>query len=170
MLPVSISLFTAVAGVVFGIALLWVMTQWLKADQASASAEQDVRKGIKRLQKQAMVLRTAAEAPMAQSAALDRYGDPFPGTPGSSQTIDDVDEEAAAEAVPLADDETALSRLLLGWGASGMVLGLVIGALSYGAPGATIGGVLGSAVAIVIVVIGVLVLDRIGAKKPEQGE
>jgi hypothetical protein len=160
----TVSYFTAVAGVAFGIALLWVMTQWLKADQAAASAEQDVRRGIEKLQQQAMMSQSVgSSAAHGALPPVDRYGDPFPAAEASDQ----ADEQEAAKDRPLADDETALSRLLFGWGATGMVFGLIAGASSAGAVGATIGAVLGSTLAIATVVIGVIVLDRIGAKKHE---
>ena len=167
MFPIGISLFTAVAGAVFGIALLWVMAQWLKVDEAAAVGEQDVRKGVERLHEQVRAsMQSAKEPPTADVlATLDRYGDPFPTT----TPTDAAAEEAEREAVPLAQDETALSRLLFGWGASGMVFGLVFGGVSAGAAGAVIGGFLGSTLGIVVVVLGVLVLDRIGAKKSSAG-
>lgn len=163
MFPIGISFVTAVAGAVFGIALLWVMAQWLKVDEAAAVGEQEVRRGVERLREQARASMQSTEEPPTSNvlSTLDRYGDPFPATTDA----DAAAEEAAREAVPLAQDETALSRLLFGWGASGMVFGLVFGGVSAGAAGAVIGGFIGSTVGVVVVVIGVLLLDRIGAKK-----
>lgn len=63
MLPLGISLITAAAGTVFGIALLWVMTQWLKADEAQMVSEREVRRNVEELQAQAAEqLRQQAEA------------------------------------------------------------------------------------------------------------
>ena len=73
MLPLGISLVTAVAGTVFGIALLWVLTQWLKADEAELISEQDVRERAEWLQAQAAdQLRRQASA--MQSLTESRAG------------------------------------------------------------------------------------------------
>ena len=173
----SISLFTAVAGAAFGVALLWVMLQWLKVDQATTVAEQDVRKSIARLQEQTRAMQAASEQPTNHAMmSLDRYGEPFPATSGTKPETDEVEatavseEEAAKQARPLSQDETELSRLLFGWGASGMVFGLVFGAVTGGAPGATAGGLIGSTLGVFLVVVAALALDRIGGRKSKSAE
>ena len=175
MFPISISLVTAVAGVAFGVALLWVMSQWLQADQAATVAEHDVRKGVLRLQRQAGALRPSdlpRENPVRESPlrGLDRYGEPFPVTAAAELAAEEDAARAAEKALPLGDDETALSRLLFGWGGSGLAFGMVFGAVLYGVVGATMGGVLGSTLGIVAVTIGVSVVDRMRRRdsRPEQ--
>jgi len=54
-------------------------------------------------------------------------------------------------------EETALARLLFGWGTAATVVGMTAGGLLFDPVGALLGSVLGSAVGVVTVVIVVLV-------------
>lgn len=124
----------AVAAGAFGTALLAVITQWLKADDVAAEIEQEVRKHVETMGEMAV------EPPPQQA------------------------RQAASESLVvarLADDETALSRLFLGWGTAGMLIGLALGAAISGPVGALLGGVVAVAVAVGLVVVGVIVADRV---------
>ena len=127
--------FTVVAAVAFGAALIWVMTQWLKADAAASSVEREVQRKLDQLD--AAEVRTFAQPP-AHAAAT-------PATP--------ADEAAAAAA--LEKEETALARLLLGWGTAGTVVGMVAGAVMASFVGALLGAVAGSVLATIGVVVAV---------------
>jgi len=73
MLPFGLSVVTALASTVFGIILLWVMTQWLKADEAALVGQQQLRDGVERLQ------RLAFEQIRLQTKALQRTSEPPTG-------------------------------------------------------------------------------------------
>ena len=131
----------ATAALAFGVALLAVITEWLKADEVAADVEKDMRANLERM-------RTGAQDPpetatLAVNVALDAE---VPATPA------------------LADDETALSRLFFGWGIAGMVTGMALGAVMWGAVGALLGGVVLTAASIGLVVVAVLAIDHARAE------
>ena len=66
----------------------------------------------------------------------------------------------------LADEETALGRLLFGWGAGATIFGLIIGGLWFEPLGAVIGALVGSVVGVLTVVT--VVLARRGLKAPNR--
>jgi hypothetical protein len=139
------TIFIAMAAIAFGVALLAVITQWLKADELAAGMEEDVRVNLDRM-------RTAAQDP-PERVAFAR-AEAFEG-------------EAPAPA-RLADDETALSRLFLGWGAAGTVTGMAFGGVMWGVVGALMGAVVLSALSIAMVVVAVLVVDHARAKLAQE--
>ncbi|MEI8255252.1 MAG: hypothetical protein WCJ30_06210 [Deltaproteobacteria bacterium] len=138
------TVFVMLAGIVFGVALLAVIIQWLKADDISAAVEEGLARHV--LERPHVVL-----PPI------------FPGT--LARVLPEAVTEAPVrdQSKPglIGDDEVALGRLCFGWGAGGTVIGLVAGALYSGFVGALLGSVISSAVAIGVVVVVVLVRDQL---------
>ncbi len=122
-----------------GVAMLGVMLQWLRSDEAAV----------------------ALGAGLRHSALEGTLG----SVPEAVAPRGDDAVSARAQPVLLADDETALSRLCFAWGAGGTVLGLGVGAALSGFVGALLGSVVCSALAIAAVVVFVIVHDR----KTEEG-
>ncbi len=147
------ALFVATAAVAFGVALLTVITQWLKADDVAEDVELDVRNNLAHLHS------AAAESPTT------RYGAELV----SARTADDTAADGVRHVTgKLAEDETELARLFFGWGTAGMLVGLGLGGAMAGVVGALIGGVVMTAIAIGTVVVAVIVIDRIHAQAAER--
>ncbi len=131
--------YTLLAGAAFGCALLWVLVQWLRADEISDSVEREVQVNMKNL---------AAKQASAPSA-----------------TGLDSPQIAASELEPTAEDlareayEAKLASMLWWWGISGTIVGMVAG----GAVSSFTGALLGGLVAPVLTTIGVLVALKIKA-------
>ncbi len=139
------TVFVMLAGIVFGVALLAVVIQWLKADDFSASVEEGLQ-------------RHALERPHAVLPPI------FPGT--AAPVLPEAaapESKAVVEPKPylIGDDEKALARLCMGWGAGGTVAGMVAGALISGFVGALLGSVMLSTVSIGVLVLVVLVRDQL---------
>lgn len=117
-----------------GAAMFGVMFQWLRSGELAAVID-------------ARFLRVALAGPGDDLART------FPVT---------GDATIASEAHPrlIADDETAISWLSIGWGGVGMLADLASGAALSGFVGALIGSLLGSTLAIGLVVLLVLARDR----------
>ena len=116
--------FTVLAAVAFGVALVWVLVQWLRADEATESIEADVQRELDRVEKpQAHAARAALPEP-----------DP------------ELDPAIVAE-------ERALSRLLWTWGGLGTGLGMLVGGVAYSFVGALLGGAGGSVLSVIGVVV-----------------
>lgn len=135
------TIFIAVAAGAFAVALLGVLAQWLKADDAALDAEVGVREAMRRLEEQAHGT-TARHAAVVQGEAWT------PDQPGYS----------------LGDDETALSRLLLGWTTVGTLTGLAIGAAIWGPVGALLGGIVLATMSVIGVMVAVAIVDRVRAR------
>ena len=134
-------IFIATAVIAFGVALLAVITQWLKADDVAADIEQDVRTQL-----------VAMKAVAADALEGGQLASPEPVP------------------LRLSEDETALSRLFLAWGTAGMVVGLGLGAATGGPVGALLGGVVMVAVSIGLVVLGVLAVERARERHAQERE
>ncbi|HEX7476231.1 MAG TPA: hypothetical protein VF331_00350 [Polyangiales bacterium] len=138
------AIFIATAAVAFGIALLAVITQWLKADEIAADVEVDVRTNLNEMRAVDNGTAKPTATPQIVTARLEvEAGDTLGAAPAK-----------------LADDETALSRLFFGWGIAGMITGIALGAVMWGAVGALLGGVVLTALSVGTVVVGVLAVDR----------
>jgi hypothetical protein len=125
--------FTLLAGAAFGCSLLWVLVQWLRADEIAESVEREVQANMLKL--------AARDSTEAGSAAPGDSG------PGASQ-MDPSAEDLAREAY-----EAQLASLLWWWGFGGAVTGMALGGLWSSYNGALMGGI----VAPVLTTIGVMV-------------
>jgi hypothetical protein len=161
------TLYVLLAGIAFATALLSVVSQWLKADEMTTAIETGLQvsflrgapghvPGIGRMPPQ-WPLPSGGVAPRpAMPAAPEVYGP-------RDETEVEV-ETKATETKPdlqlIGDDETALSRLCLGWGGAGTLLGMMAGGATYGFVGALLGAVIISTASVGAVVIAVVLLDR----------
>lgn len=167
------TLFIALAAIAFGAALLAVVTQWLKTDEATAAAEVGVRMSLKSLEQppgpREQPLQLSATADVLDHAIPVEY--PAPARPASAEVAAAVEEPLyhlpaleAANPERLSDDVTSLSRLFFGWGTGGMVVGMGLGGAMYGFVGAMLGALALSAATIGGVVVVVALLDRSRAR------
>ena len=130
--------FTGVAAVALGYALLWLATQFLRADTDAAVMEGALRRGARQLDEA-----EKGERALEFSAASTPENEvPVLGAP----PLREVDEEGF-----LAWEEREMSRLLYRWGTIATFVGALSGAL-LGLAGALVGAVAGSIVGTVAVV------------------
>ncbi|MEI8254379.1 MAG: hypothetical protein WCJ30_01770 [Deltaproteobacteria bacterium] len=115
-----------------GVAMLGVMIQWFRSDEASVAVG-----GLQR------------------SAAESVFGS-LPSLTATATAETSVD----AQPLLIGDDETALSRLCFGGGLGGTIVGLAAGAVISGFVGALVGSVAASTLAIAAVVLYVVARDR----------
>lgn len=143
-------IFTGIAGVALGYALLWVLTQFLKTDSEAAAMEKQMKQSIDAIE------RATGGAPQ-RTAPLDEVA-------VLSEAADLADEEA------IAAEEASLARKLLGWGTAAWLAGMIGGGVAFGLVGALLGAVLASAVGAVAVVVAVVVTNRIAARREMEAE
>ncbi len=140
------ALFIAVTAVALGTALLAMITQWLKADDAAADAEIGVRLSLQQIHDK---VGSGVETEVVRS-------------------LTDEPAVAQASAARLGDDETALGRLFAGWGGAGLLLGMAFGGSVWGPTGALLGGVAVSTLSIAAVVVAVVAVDRVHARQAQE--
>ena len=140
------ALYVSFAALAFGAALFAVVIEWLKSDASSAVVEAGL--GANTLRRHSFEIGTGGTR-TAESREVAKAVEPATTT-------------GAAPARPelIAEDEGALARLCLGWGASGTLLGMAAGAVIWGYVGALLGAVVFSTASIGAVVVAVLILDR----------
>lgn len=119
--------FTVLAGVAFGLALVWVLVQWLRADEGTEAIEREVKRHVERL-----------------------VAPPKPDLPTLEPR---VDPELARMARVYEAEEAALAKPLWTWGLAGTALGMVVGGIGYSFVGALLGAVGGSVLAVAGVVV-----------------
>lgn len=168
------SIFIALAAIAFCVALLAVVTQWLKADDEAAATEIGIQVSLKSLDRSS---ETLTEQPLQLSAVADTMDHAIPADRRTAErpapaAVTDAEAESVyhlpaleiENPEQLSDDTTSLSRLFFGWGLGGMAVGLGLGAAMYGFVGALLGGIVLSAASIGAVVVVVALLDRSRAR------
>lgn len=160
------TLYVLLAGIAFGAALFSVVSQWLKADEMTAAIETGLQVSFLRGAPQHVpgIGKMPPQWPLPSGGVAPR-----PATPPTEMFVAPVETETkATETKPdlhlIGDDETALSRLCLGWGGAGTLLGMMAGGATYGFVGALLGAVIISTASVGAVVIAVVLLDRAKVK------
>lgn len=137
-------IFTGIAGVALGFALLWVMTQFLKTDSETAAMEKEMKKSIEEIENVTGEPEQGAVEGEAASMIL----------PGADPA---QDEE-------LAEREASIAKLLFGWGTFAWLVGMIGGGLFFGLVGAFLGAIVASVAGALGVTTTVLVRDRLAAR------
>ncbi len=154
----SFLLLTAIAAIAFGYALLWVITQWLKADENVGSIEREVELGIEKLV-QGPILATPLGSSSGLVGSSDTMARPAQDIINGylADDEDESDDGDEAEADPglrpglTAEDEEAesvLARHLLIAGTFCTFVGMAAGWAFFGALGGLGGSVFGSFVGV----------------------
>lgn len=119
--------FTLLAGVAFGLALVWVLVQWLRAEEGTEVVEREVKRHVERL----------VAPPVPNVPTLEPAGD----------------SERARTAAAYEAEEAALAKPLWSWGLAGTAAGMIAGGIGFSFVGALLGAVAGSVVAVAAVVV-----------------
>jgi len=150
----SFLLLTAIAGIAFGYALLWVVTQWLKADENVGSVEREVEIGMEKLAAHVPMLAVPVGTTGGLVGSSDTMarpaGDIIEGYLADDDSVDehsDTEEEQGLRPGLTAEDDEAemvLGRHLLIAGTFCTFVGMAAGWAFFGALGGLGGAVFGS--------------------------